>query len=85
MEEYKYRVLKDEEELRQNWENVGKEESNIFQQIMNDLQIEIKQVIIHIDDTISYKAVPYTLGLILNKLVLPILGKASLIILSLTL
>ena len=70
MEEYKYRVLKDEEELRQNWENVGKEESNIFQQIMNDLQIEIKQVIIHIDDTISYKAVPYTLGLILNKLVI---------------
>ena len=55
MEEYKYRVLKDEEELRQNWENVGKEESNIFQQIMNDLQIEIKQVIIHIDDTISTK------------------------------
>ena len=70
MEEYKYRVLKNEEELRQNWENVGKEESNIFQQIMNDLQVEIKQVIIHIDDTISYKAVPYTLGLILNKLVI---------------
>ena len=70
MEEYKYRVLKDEEELRQNWENVGKEESNIFQQIMNDLQIEIKQVIIHVDDTISYKAVPYTLGIILNKLVI---------------
>ena len=70
MEEFKNRVLKNEEELRQNWENVGKEESNIFQQIINDLQIEIKEVVIHIDDTISYKAVPYTLGIILNKLVI---------------
>ena len=70
MEVYKNQVLKDEEELRQNWENVDKEESNIFQQIMNDLQIEIKNVVIHIDDTISYKIVPYTFGLILNKLVI---------------
>ena len=70
MEEFKNRVLKNEEELRQNWENVGKEESNIFQQIINDLQIEIKEVVVHIDDTISYKAVPYTLGIILNKLVI---------------
>ena len=70
MEEYKNRVLKDEEELRQNWEIVDKEESNIFQQIMNDLQIEIKEVILHFDDAISYKAVPYTFGIILNKLVI---------------
>ena len=70
LEEYKTRALKDEEELRQNWENVDKEESNIFQQILNDLQIEIKEVIIHLDDAISYKAVPCTVGLILNKLVI---------------
>ena len=70
MEEYKNKVLKDQEELRQNWENVDKEESNIFQQIMNDLQIEIKEVVIHVDDTISYKAVPFTFGIILNKLVI---------------
>ena len=70
LEEYKTRVLKDEEELRQNWENVDKEESNIFQQILNDLQIEIKEVIVHLDDAISYKAVPCNLGIILNKLVI---------------
>ena len=70
LEEYKTRVLKDEEELRQNWENVDKEESNIFQQILNDLQIEIKEVIVHLDDVISYKAVPCNVGLILNKLVI---------------
>ena len=70
MEDYKNKTLKDEEEFRQNWENVDKEESNIFQQIMNDLQIEIKEVIIHVDDTISYKSVPFTLGIILNKLVI---------------
>jgi hypothetical protein len=70
LEEYKTRALKDEEELRQNWENVDKEESNIFQQIMNDLQIEIKEVILHLEDSISYKAVPCTVGIILNKLVI---------------
>ena len=70
LEEYKARALKDEEELRQNWENVDKEESNIFQQIMNDLQIEIKEVILHLEDTISYKAVPCIVGIILNKLVI---------------
>ena len=70
LEEYKTRVLKNEEELRQNWENVDKEESNIFQQILNDLQIEIKEVIVHLDDVISYKAVPCNVGLILNKLVI---------------
>ena len=37
---------------------------------MNDLQIEIKEVVIHVDDTISYKAVPFTFGIILNKLVI---------------
>ena len=70
MEEYKHKLLLNEEELRQKWEKVDNEESNIVQQILNDLQIEIKEVVIHYDDTISYKQVPFTLGIILNGIII---------------
>ena len=70
MEDYKKKLLLNEEELRKNWENVDNEEPGIFLQIINDLQIEIKEVIFHYDDTISYKKVPFTLGIILNKIII---------------
>ena len=70
MEEYKKKLLINEEELRQKWENVDNEEPGIFLQIINDLQIEIKEVIFHYEDTISYKQVPFTLGVILNKMII---------------
>ena len=35
MEEYKHKLLLNEEELRQQWEKVDNEESNIFRQIIN--------------------------------------------------
>ena len=70
MEDYKNKLLLNEEELRQKWEKVDNEEPNIFLQIINDLQIEIKEVVIHYDDCISYKVVPFTLGIILNKVII---------------
>ena len=70
MEEYKNQLLLNEEELRQKWEKVDNEEPGIFFQIINDLQIEIREVILHYDDTISYKEVPFTLGIILNKMMI---------------
>ena len=70
MEEYKRKLLLNEEELRQKWETVDNEESGIFLQIINDLQIEIREVIFHYDDTISYKEVPFTLGILLNKIMI---------------
>ena len=70
MEDYKKKLLLNEEELRKNWENVDNEEPGIFLQIINDLQIEIKEVVFHYEDTISYKRVPFTLGIILNKIII---------------
>ena len=49
---------------------VDNEEPNIFLQIINDLQIEIKEVVIQYEDTISYKEVPFTLGIVLNKMIM---------------
>ena len=70
MEDYKYKMLLNEEELRLKWDKVDNEESNIFSQIINDLQIEIKEVVFHYDDSISCKEVPFTLGIILNKIII---------------
>ena len=70
MEDYKKKLLLNEEELRKNWENVDNEEPGIFLQIINDLQIEIKEVVFHYEDTISYKRVPFTLGIILHNIII---------------
>ena len=70
LEEYKHTLLLNEEELRQKWEKVDNEEPNIFLQIINDLQLEINDVLIHYDDTISFKQVPFRFGIILNKMII---------------
>ena len=70
LEEYKHILLLNEEELRQKWEKVDNEEPNIFLQIINDLQLEINDVLLHYDDKISFKQVPFRFGILLNKMII---------------
>ena len=69
MEAYKLSTLESQELLKSQLNQMNKEESSGMQkQIMSNLHIEINNVIFRYDDNVSYKKVPYSLGLILKHL-----------------
>ena len=69
MEEYKLSTLESQEVLKSKLNQMNKEEgSGIQKQIMSNLHIEINDVIFRYDDNVSYKKIPYSLGLILKQL-----------------
>ena len=69
MEEYKLSTLLNEEILKSQINQINKEESAGMQkQIMSNLRIEINDVVFRYDDNVSYKKIPYSLGLILKQL-----------------
>ena len=69
MEEYKLSTLQSQEVLKSKLNQMNKEESSgIQKQIMSNLHIEINDVIFRYDDNVSYKKIPYSLGLILKQL-----------------
>ena len=69
MEAYKLSTLQNQEILKSQLDAIDKEESaGIQKQIMSNLRIEINEVIFRYDDNVSYKKIPYSLGLILKQL-----------------
>ena len=69
MEEYKSSTLESQEILKSQLNQIDKEESSgMSKQIINNLYIEINDVVFRYDDNVSYKVIPYSLGLILKKL-----------------
>ena len=69
METYKLSTLLNQEILKSQLDQLNKEESAGMQkQIMSNLRIEINDVIFRYDDNVSYKKIPYSLGLILKQL-----------------
>ena len=69
MEAYKLSTLENQEIIKSQLNQINKEESSGMQkQIMSNLHIEINNVIFRYDDNVSYKKVPYSLGLILKQL-----------------
>ena len=69
MEAYKLSTLDNQEILKSQLNQIDKEESSGMQkQIINNLHITIKNVIFRYDDNVSYKKIPYSLGLILEHL-----------------
>ena len=69
METYKSSTLLNQEILKSQIDKLNKEESAGMQkQIMSNLRIEINDVIFRYDDNVSYKKIPYSLGLILKQL-----------------
>ena len=53
--------------LKSQINQIDKEESAGMQkQIMSNLRIDIKDVVFRYDDNVSYKKIPYSLGLILK-------------------
>ena len=69
MEAYKLSTLQNQEILKSQLEQIDKEESaGITKHIMSNLRIEINDVIFRYDDNVSYKKIPYSLGLILKEL-----------------
>ena len=69
MEEYKSSTLKSQEILMSQLDQINTEESSgMKKQIINNLYIEINDVVFRYDDNVSYKKVPYSLGLILKQL-----------------
>ena len=69
MEAYKLSTLENQEILKSQIDKIDKEESSGMQKdIINNLHIEINDVIFRYDDNVSYKKIPYSLGLILKKL-----------------
>ena len=69
MEAYKSSTLLNQEILKSQFNQINKEESAGMQkQIMSNLRIEINDVIFRYDDNVSYKKIPYSLGLILKQL-----------------
>ena len=69
MEAYKLSTLQNQEILKSQLDAIDKEESAGMQkQIMSNLRIEINDVIFRYDDNVSYKKIPYSLGLILKNL-----------------
>ena len=69
MEEYKFSTLKSQEILMSQLNQINTEESSgIKKQIINNLYIEINNIVFRYDDNVSYKKVPYCLGLILKQL-----------------
>ena len=69
MEAYKLSTLQNQEILKSQINQIEKEESAGMQkQIMSNLRIEIKDVVFRYDDNVSYKKIPYSLGLILKQL-----------------
>ena len=69
MEAYKLSTLESQEILKSQIDKIDKEESSgMSKDIINNLHIEINDVIFRYDDNVSYKKIPYSLGLILKKL-----------------
>ena len=69
MEAYKLSTLQNQEAIKSQLNQIDKEESSGMQkQIINNLHIEIKNVVFRYDDNVSYKKIPYSLGLILKQL-----------------
>ena len=69
METYKLSTLESQEILKSQIDKIDKEESSgMSKDIINNLHIEINDVIFRYDDNVSYKKIPYNLGLILKKL-----------------
>ena len=69
MEEYKLSTLKSQEILMSQLDQINTEESTgMKKQIINNLYIEINDVVFRYDDNVSYKKIPYSLGLILKQL-----------------
>ena len=63
---------------RQNKENIEKKkmfakdsvaEPSLVQKIINNLYIEVNKVVLRFDDAISYKDVPYCVGIVLNQII----------------
>ena len=69
MEAYKLTTLQNQEILKSQINEIKEEESaGMTKQIMSNLRIEITDVIFRYDDDVSYKKIPYSLGLILKQL-----------------
>ena len=67
-----------EEVKKQNKENIDKKnlfskdsapEPGLIQKIINNLLIEVNDVVFRFDDSISYKDVPYCIGIILDRII----------------
>ena len=68
LEEYKNKQLIADEELNQKMSEFNVETPGITQDIINNLQINITDIFLLYEDSVSYKRIPYTIGVILNKM-----------------
>jgi hypothetical protein len=69
MEKYKNEQLLSMEELSNEVKNLQKEGgSGYLDKIINNLEIEIKDICIRFDDDLSYNLIPFTFGLLLKNL-----------------
>ena len=70
LQNYKNAKLKNNEELKLKLNECSNEQPNMLEQIINNLEIKIKNIVIIFDDEISYKKHPFQMGIILENLYL---------------
>ena len=70
IQNYKNAKLKNNEELKLKLNECSEEQPNMLEQIINNLEIKIKNIVIIFDDEISYKKHPFQMGIILENLYL---------------
>ena len=68
MEYYKTSKLLTQEQLIDQLNQLKSENVGYFQQIMNNIQITIEDIVFRYDDDVSFPKIPYSLGIILNKM-----------------
>ena len=70
LEIYKQSKLLNQEQLTDQVNQLKNEGAGMVQQIMNNLQIEIGDIVFRFDDEMSNPKVPYSLGIILGKVII---------------
>ena len=68
MESYKKRQLKNNEELKQEVDSLTDESPSIIDQIVDNLNIEIRNIVFRFDDTMSYPRFPFCFGILLENI-----------------
>lgn len=67
MEDFKYSKLQSLEDLKTQVKGI-ESEPGMIEQIINNIQIEISDVVIRFEDTISYPSSPFVFGICLRKI-----------------
>ena len=70
MESYKLSKLLNAEQLSDEVNQLKNESPGMVQQIINNLQIDIGEIIFRFDDAVSYPKVPFSLGIMLKRMVI---------------